>query len=47
MHSERLVREFYAGMNLEEFMRGGPVLVRGVPIHMNVVDINIYFGSTL
>ena len=46
-YSERLVREFYAGMNLGEFMRGGPVLVRGVPVFLNAEDINIYFGTTL
>jgi hypothetical protein len=46
-YSERLVREFYAGMNPGEYMRGGPILVRGVPVHLNAADINIYFGTTL
>ncbi|KAI9161975.1 hypothetical protein LWI28_022519 [Acer negundo] len=47
MYSERIVREFYAGMNPGKFMRGGLVLVRGVLVYRNAVDINIYFGSTL
>ena len=46
-YSERLMREFYAGMNPREFMTGKLVLVKRVPIHMNAVDINIYFGTTL
>ena len=28
-------------------MRGGPILVRGVPVYLNAPDINIYFGTTL
>ena len=47
IYSEPLVREFYAGMNPGEFMRGGPVLVIGVPVHMNAMDINIYFRTIL
>ena len=41
------MREFYTGMNPGEYMRGGPILVRGVLVHLNAVDINIYFGTTL
>ena len=46
-YSERLVREFNVGINPKEYMRGGPILVRGVPVHLNAADINIYFGTTL
>ena len=46
-YSESLVKEFYAGMNLGVYMRGGHLLVRGVPVYLNAVDINIYFGTTL
>jgi hypothetical protein len=46
-YSEGLVKEFYAGMNPGEYMRGGPILVRGVPVYLNAPDINIYFGTTL
>jgi hypothetical protein len=46
-YSESLVKEFYAGMNPGEYMRGGPILVRGVPVYLNAPDINIYFGTTL
>ena len=34
-------------MNPGEYMRGGPILVRRVPIHLNAEDINIYFRTTL
>ena len=34
-------------MNPGEYMRGGPILVRGVPVYLNTADINIYFGTTL
>ena len=41
------MKEFYAGMNPGEYMRGGPILVRGVPVYLNATDINIYFRTTL
>ena len=33
-------------MNPREYMRGGPILVRGVPVYLNAADINIYFRMT-
>ncbi|KAK0602007.1 hypothetical protein LWI29_029533 [Acer saccharum] len=46
MHRE-VVEEFYARKNLDEFLKGGPVMVRGKEVQLEVVHINSYFDTKL
>ncbi|KAK1584043.1 hypothetical protein Q3G72_029380 [Acer saccharum] len=42
-----VVEEFYARKNLDEFLKGGPVMVRGKEVQLEVVHINSYFDTKL
>ena len=46
-YNERIVREFYAGMIVQDYYKGIDVIVRGIPVRIQVIDINRYYKTTL
>ncbi|KAI9186720.1 hypothetical protein LWI28_020188 [Acer negundo] len=46
-YNEQIVREFYAGMIVEDYYKGNAVMVRGKPVRIQAADINRYHKTTL
>ena len=46
-YNERIVREFYAAMIVQDYYKGGAVMVRGKPVRIQAADINRYHKTTL